>query len=72
MQFVTSKHVTLEAEGEGWKQRLVVETELQLDPTDPDYDEDSVAHLMREAAVLRQAGGFHECTLTTTRRWYRA
>ena len=33
MQFVTSKHVTLEAEGEGWKQRLVVETELQLDPT---------------------------------------
>ena len=72
VSFITTRHVTLEADGEGWKQNLVIETELQLDATDDDYDEDAVADLMREAAVLREMGGFHGCTITTTKRWYRA
>jgi hypothetical protein len=71
MRFITRKHVALEAEGHRWKKMLVIETELQLDATDPDYDEDSVAELMREAFTLSTTGGFDGCTITRTRRWHR-
>lgn len=71
MRFVTRKHVALDADGHRWKQILVIETELQLDATDPDYDEESVAELMREALTLSTTGGFDGCTITRAKHWLR-
>ena len=71
MKFITRKHVALEADGHRWKQMLIIETELQLDATDPDYDQESVAELMRESTTLTTNGGFDGCTITRTKHWYR-
>lgn len=68
MSRIKSKHVMLEAEGQGWKQVLIVETDLPLDATHPHYDKDAVADLMREAGLTADAGGFQGCRIVTTRR----
>jgi hypothetical protein len=58
MGHITDSHVELEADRSGWKQVYVIETDVELDSANDDYDVKAVEELMDELLKLRRSTRF--------------